>query len=149
MSAVRVRPVTPADAKAWVELRTALWPEHPEDHPREVAAFLRDPPDDASCLLAEDGEGMVVGFAEVGLRRYAEGCISSPVGYLEGIYVETGARREGYARALVKASEAWARARGCTEMASDRALGDEESGSFHRAVGFEETNRIVCYRKAL
>lgn len=149
MSEVRVRPVTYADREAWVELRTALWPEHPDDHPPEVAAFLRDPPEEASCLLVEDGEGTVVGFAEVGLRRYAEGCTSSPVGYLEGIYVETGARREGYARALVKACEAWARAQGCTEMASDRALDDDESGAFHLAVGFEEANRIICYRKAL
>lgn len=149
MSGIRVRPVTPADAGRWVELRTALWPEEPEDHPQEVAAFLRDPPEEAACLLAENEEGWVVGFAEVGLRRYAEGCASSPVGYLEGIYVETGTRREGYAKALVRACEAWARARGCIELASDRALGDEESGAFHRAVGFEETNRIVCYRKLL
>lgn len=149
MSEVRVRPVAPADAEAWVELRSALWPEHPDDHVGVVAAFLRDPPDGASCLLVEDGAGTVVGFAEVGLRRYAEGCLSSPVGYLEGIYVETGARREGYARALVTACEAWARARGCTELASDRALDEEESGAFHRAVGFEEAGRIVCYRKPL
>lgn len=149
MSEVRVRPVTHADAETWVELRTALWPEEPGDHAREVAAFLRDPPDGASCLLVEDGDGTVVGFAEVGLRRYAEGCLSSPVGYLEGIYVETGVRREGYARALVTACEAWARARGCTELASDRALDDEESGAFHLDIGFEETNRIVCYRKPL
>lgn len=147
--AVRVRPVTRADRDVWVELRTALWPEHPDDHPAEVAAFLRDPPEGASCFLAEDGDGAVVGFAEVGLRTYAEGCTSSPVGYLEGIYVETSARGEGYAKALVMACEAWARARRCTELASDRALGDEVSGAFHLAVGFEEAGRIVCYRKAL
>ncbi|NIT86785.1 MAG: GNAT family N-acetyltransferase, partial [Gemmatimonadetes bacterium] len=72
----------------WARLRTALWPEAPADHPREIAAYFSDPPPDAACLLAEDDEGRIVGFAEVGMRRCAEGCESSPVAYLEGIYVD-------------------------------------------------------------
>jgi len=149
VDSLRVRPATSSDADAWVRLRTALWPDSPQDHPREVGAYFADPPEDASCFVAEDGEGRVVGLAEVGLRRYAEGCLSSPVGYLEGIYVKEGARREGYGRALVRGCEAWARSRGCTELASDRALDDEASGAFHGGVAFEETGRIVCYRKRL
>ena len=47
-----------------------------------------------------------------------------------------------YARAL-------ARSRGCTEFASDRLLDNEASGAFHLAAGFEETERVVCYRKDL
>ena len=137
------------DAREWVRLRTALWPEAPEDHPTEVAAYLEDPPPDAACFVAEEPEGAVVGFAEVALRPHAEGCLTSPVGYLEGIYVDDPARRRGYARAMVRACEAWARARGCTEFASDRALDNQESGSFHLATGFQEAGRIVCYRKAL
>lgn len=146
---VRVRPATPADAAAWSRLRTDLWPEQPEDHPREIAEYFADPPERGACFVAEAEDGDVVGFAEVGLRDYAEGCDTSPVGYLEGIYVEDGSRRAGHARALVGACEAWARARGCTEMGSDRALDNEVSGDFHVAVGFEEVVRSVCYRKEL
>lgn len=145
----RVRAVTRGDAAAWSRLRTELWPEWPDDHPREVAAYLADPPTHAACFVAEDESGEVVGFAEVGMRDYAEGCHTVPVGYLEGIYVDPSARREGHGRALVVACEAWARSRGCTEMASDRALDDEGSGDFHLAIGFDEAHRIVCYRKAL
>ena len=77
------------------------------------------------------------------------GCRTSPVGYLEGIYVDETHRRKGAARALVLAGEAWARRLGCTEFASDRALDNDESGAFHRAAGFDEVERIVCYRKDL
>ena len=148
MPSTRVRPVEAADAAAWIALRTELWPEAPEDHPVEVRDFVANRPPDVECLVAEVA-GSVVGFAEVGLRPYAEGCLSSPVGYLEGIYVAPEARRGGVGRLLVEACEAWARRRGCREMASDRALDNDASGAFHLGVGFAEAHRIVCYRKAL
>ncbi len=130
-------------------MRTALWPESPEDHPEEIAEYFAAPPTRSVCLVATDRHGAVVGFAEVGLRDYAEDCYTSPVGYLEGIYVEPEARISGVGRALVAAGEEWARALGCTEMASDRALDNESSGSFHEAIGFSETVRLVAYRKDL
>lgn len=144
-----MRPVAAGDAEAWVRLRTELWPESPDDHRREVPGFLREKPENEECFVAEDGHGMVVGFAEVRLRAYAEGCLTSPVGYLEGIYVAPDHRRSGHARGLVRAGEAWARRHGCTEFASDRALDNEASGAFHEAAGFHEVERVVCYRKDL
>jgi aminoglycoside 6'-N-acetyltransferase I len=92
---------------------------------------------------------VIVGFAEVGLRAYAEDCVTSPVGYLEGIYVVDAERGRGVGRALVAAGEQWARAQGCTEMASDRELANEASGLFHQALGYEEVERIVCFKKSL
>ena len=47
------------------------------------------------------------------------------------------------------AARTWARVRGCTEMASDRELDNEESGAFHEALGYEEVERIVCFGKSL
>lgn len=138
-----------ADAEAWIRLRTALWPESPEDHPEEIAAYFASPPPRSVCLVATGRDGAVVGFAEVGLRDYAEDCSTSPVGYLEGIYVEPEARTSGVGRALVRAGEEWARSMGCTEMASDRAVDNESSGRFHEAIGFSETVRLVAYRKDL
>lgn len=146
---VAVRPARPADAAAWARLRTALWPEAPDDHPPEIAAYFADPPEAAVCLLAEEEEGRIAGFAELGMRAYAEGCASTPVGYLEGIWVEPDRRKSGVGRALVEAGAAWARALGCRELASDRALDNDASGAFHVAIGFDEVMRIVCYRKEL
>ena len=149
IGALTVRRVEVADAAAWIALRTALWPGHGGDHEREVSAFVASPPAREACFVAIDGDGAMVGFAEIRLREYAEECATSPVGYLEGIYVEPRARKHGVGRALVAAGEAWARSRGCSEMASDRELTNDDSGAFHEALGYEETVRLVAYRKSL
>ncbi len=145
-----VRRATQADAEQWREMRCDLWPESPDDHPAEIAQYLAVPPESAVCLVAELGDGGELGgFVEAQLRSYAEGCRSSPVGYLEGIYVRPDLRRSRLGAQLVAAAEAWARGLGCSEMASDRALDNESSGAFHEALGYEEVDRIVCLRKAL
>ena len=91
-----------------------------------------------------------MGFAQCQLRHdYVEGTETSPVGYLEGIYVREGVRRQGVARKLLSACESWAKAQGCKEFASDCELDNTDSQRFHQAVGFEEANRIVAYVKKL
>lgn len=109
--------------------------------------------------LVDSGEGAVfllsaehvpVGFAQVQLRRdYVEGTRSSPVGYLEGIFICPEHRGRGYARALLDACEQWAREQGCTEFASDCELHNSASLAFHLRTGFTEANRIVCFTKRL
>ena len=113
----------------------------------EFAQLLPCP--DAVLFLCEEG-GAGVGFAQAQLRRdYVEGTSTSPVGYLEGIYVEPGFRRRGLARALLNACETWARERGCAEFGSDCELDNEESAAFHARMGFAEVNRIRCFCKRL
>ncbi|WP_245606073.1 GNAT family N-acetyltransferase [Thermus amyloliquefaciens] len=86
-----------------------------------MAGLLQDP---RQAAFVAEVEGRLVGFVEVSLRPYAEGCATRPVGYLEGWYVAPEWRWQGIGRALVEAAEAWARARGCQEMASDAELGN-------------------------
>ena len=106
-------------------------------------------PSECAVFLATQ-DGAPVGFAQCQLRRdYVEGTETSPVGYLEAIYVRTGFRRRGAATALLSACEDWARARGCVEFASDCELGNTDSAAFHLAAGFAEANRIVCFTKRL
>jgi aminoglycoside 6'-N-acetyltransferase I len=148
---MRVRPAVAADAAAWLEMRRALWPDDPDDtHPAEIARFfggaLRNP---LEVLIAVDQEQRAVGFAELSIRSYAEDCETDRVAYLEGWYVVPGLRRQGVGRALVAAAEAWARAQGCTEFGSDAVLDNEPSAAAHRALGFEETAQIRCFKKVL
>ncbi len=49
----------------------------------------------------------------------------------------------------MRAAEGWARKKGCSEMASDHEVGNEASGAFHEALGYQEVERIVCFRKGL
>lgn len=95
-------------------------------------------------------EDIPVGFAQCGLRTdYVEGTETSPVGYLEGIFVKEDYRNNGYARELLLACEMWAKDMGCTEFASDCELDNTNSLKFHIAMGFGETNRIICFKKNL
>ena len=129
------------------ELAAELWPEHtPEALEEEFYALLERGA--VFFLLLEDGRAE--GFAQCQLRRdYVEGAETSPVGYLEGIYVRPSCRGRGGAEELLRACEAWARERGCREFASDCELGNEASLRFHLRTGFREAGRIVCFVKEL
>ena len=95
-------------------------------------------------------QGIPVGFAQCTLRYdYVEGTETSPVGYLEGIFVQEAYRRKGYARELLSECERWARENGCREFASDCETANDSSFRFHMAVGFGEANRIICFTKNL
>ncbi len=99
--------------------------------------------------MAERQGGRLGGFVWAGQRDYAEGCETSPVAYLEEWFVERDLRRLGLGRTLVKRAEGWARERGLQELASDTGLENILSQAAHRALGFAEVERIVCFRKAL
>jgi len=129
-------------------MRQALWPDD-ADAAQEIAAYLASPPEDALILVAPRSGGGLAGFVEMGVRDYAEGCGPSPVAFVEGWYVDEDRRGQGVGRALVRAAESWARARGLREMASDTVLTNDASIAAHRALGFSEVERIVCFRRDL
>ena len=134
----------------WVRLRRALWPHASEQELRLEAADILERPDDQIAFIARGENAAVIAFAEAALRRdYVNGCASSPVGFLEGLYVDPAWRRRGIARKLCGAVENWAASHGCSEFASDVDLRNEESQKAHEALGFEETERVVYYRKQL
>jgi len=142
---VRIRPLTPHEVEIYVPLRQALWPD--ANYPSEVMDQLARP-ERFQILVAEEGS-QFIGWVEVALRDYAEGCQTSPVGYLEGWYVVPTHRQSGIGRKLVEAAEDWARAKGCTEMASDTETHNTPSQQAHLHLGYQEVERIVCFRKPL
>ncbi|HXU32271.1 MAG TPA: aminoglycoside 6'-N-acetyltransferase [Thermoanaerobaculia bacterium] len=131
-------------------MRLALWPEGGEaEHLAEMEAFLEEPERYAQFIAVAES-GAALGFVEASLRTdYVNGTESSPVAFLEGLYVEPTARRQGTARALVQAVVAWAKSRGCSELASDTQLENVESQAMHARLGFVETERVVYFNMAL
>lgn len=103
----------------------------------------------AAVFIAERADGSVCGFVEVGTRAYADGCDTSPVGYVEAWWVDADMRRCGLGRALLAAAENWARDMGYTEMASDALLDNTVSHEAHKHSGYEEVERLVVFRKSL
>jgi aminoglycoside 6'-N-acetyltransferase I len=143
-----VREIAERDRAEWVRMRDALWPGSPADHEAETRAFFEERRSPAAVWVAEAG-GQVVGFLELEYRSYAEGCSSSPVPYIEGWYVDPSRRGQGIGRALVEAAEAHALAGGYREIASDAQIDNTGSIAAHGALGYEEVDRIVCFRRAL
>ncbi|QII83739.1 GNAT family N-acetyltransferase [Bordetella hinzii] len=144
ISLIRATPVFAAD---WLSLRSALWPDAVATHARDIEAMLRRPGELA--VLAYRG-GRAVGLAEAALRRdYVNGCETSPVAFLEGLYVVPDSRRQGVGAALCAEIERWGREQGCQEFASDTALDNHASQALHRRLGFAETERVVFFRKPL
>ena len=142
------RRATAADLPAWSALRAELWPvETASEHAVEAAQILSA--GDADALLAFDAVGQLVGFVEVSLRSGAEGCTTSPVGFVEGWFVDAAHRRTGIGSALIRAAEDWARSRGCTEMASDTELENAGSQVAHQRLGYTKVAVLVAFRRAL
>lgn len=148
---MKVRRATAADVSSWAQMRVQLWPDDDAvAHARDIAeTFLSGDPDQVA-FLAEDAAGRLIGFVEASIRRdYVDGCDTSPVAFGEGAFIVPEARGTGVGRALVQAVADWGRAQGCTELASNALLDNTASHAFHVAVGFEETERVVFFRRML
>ncbi len=154
---VQVRPVVLTDQPEWVRMRSALWPsDGANEHAEEVVAFFASHSFRWSqsflawqILVAERPSGGLCGFVEASIRPHVDGCVSHPVGYVEGWYVDPDMRRQGIGRKLLEATERWAVLQGCKEMASDADLENTVSHAAHKALGFDESERLVHFRKWL
>ena len=143
-----VRQMNASDRAAWADMRAALWPEATvAGHAQDIEQILAS--DDTWGFIAETADGAPAGFAEISVRRYANGCETQPVPFLEGIWVEPPLRRHGIGRLLVEHVEAFVAARGFREIGSDALIENTASHAAHRGWGFSETERVVYFRKPL
>ena len=134
----------------WLQMRVALWPDASADEHRGYMAISLAQPERFLQLMMYDEKRQPIGFIEGSIRGdYVNGTETSPVGFVEGVYVVPAMRRHGVARRLFEAIGDWARARGCRELASDALLENEASQHAHRALGFKETERVVYFSKPL
>ena len=143
-----IRKANMNDLPRLTELAMELWPDHAVDTMYYDLGKIMVEGESVFFLAYRDD--VAVGFAQCQLRHdYVEGTSTSPVGYLEGIYVRAEDRKLGFAGQLVQACEEWARAEGCAEFASDCVIDDADSLAFHLKLGFKEANRIICFAKML
>ena len=139
---------TEKDAEMLADLVKIVWPEHTEE---ALTRILREyMSSDESAVFTEKRDEEYIGAALCCLRHdYVEGCETSPVGYLECVSVKESYRNRGVAKRLVEECEQWAGEKGCREFASDCELSNTVSLNFHLQMGFQEQNRIICFKKDL
>ncbi len=145
---ILIRRVSTPDLDNWLRMRLLLWPySDRQELLAQMQSMLNEPLEPVFVVVRPDGS--LGGFLEAGLRKYADGCSTSPVGYIEGWYVDEDLRRLGVGARLVRAAEEWAREQGCSEMASDTWLDNDMSISAHLSLGYEECERLVHFCKKL
>ncbi len=142
-----IRRVTQEDKAEWLRMRKGIWPEAPDEYlDYDMDDVLSS---DRNAVFFALIKGSPVGMIEVRLRESAEGCFSSPVGYLEAWFVDEDLRGKGVAGVLIDAAENWARGKGCTDMASDTWLENGVSIRAHAKMGYSEAERLVHFVKQL
>ena len=143
-----VREAWKQDLEILANLAVQMWDENSVSE--LVAEFSEIISNGKSQFFLKYENDIPIGFAQCQLRYdYVEGTKTSPVGYLEGIYIKDGYRKKGYAKELLAACESWARSNGCREFASDCEIDNTASLHFHKAMNFTEANRIICFTKTL
>jgi aminoglycoside 6'-N-acetyltransferase I len=145
---MQIEKLSAANLKELTHLVIKLWPDcsFEEEYPF-YEGIIGD--ENQACFLIKDA-ATYAAFIHVTLRfDYVEGADSSPVGYIEGLYVKPEYRKNGFGKTLVDVAEQWAKEKGCREIASDAEITNEASIQFHQQAGFSEANRIVCFIKQL
>lgn len=148
--------VQPTDRDEWLRMRQSLWPTHAVEElaasSSEIENFFVERKISglpSEVFIARRENGALGGFVEVSLRPAARGCVSSPVGYVEGWYVDADLRRRGVGKSLIAAAESWAREQNCFEMASDCVSENHVSHHGHLALGFQSAQRHLHFQKLL
>jgi len=133
----------------WLSMGLALWPHHKK---KELEKVFRTElkSDKHKHFLVQNENGEYLGFINLSLRSdYVQGSSSSPVGYVEGIYVKPKYRKQGVAKELIKQAEKWSKKQGCKELGSDAELRNTVSQKFHKNLGFKKDDIIVHYIKKI
>jgi phosphinothricin acetyltransferase len=138
MGAVRIRGARHDDAAAVTAIynagiaeRQATFETRPREPPEIAAWFEHGLP----FLVAQDGDGRVVGFARV--TPYSDRPFYAGVGE-HTVYVDGAARGQGLGRHLLDELAAESERRGLYKLTSRIFTSNAPSRAVHRAAGFQE-----------
>ena len=147
---MEVREAKSSDTAEWIRLRIKLWPDASEEHTPDIEDhFSFGNPNILKAYVLDKGDETLGGFIELSIRNYVEGSELGEAPFVEGWFVEEHLRGQGYGKKLMQAAEAWSLQQGFQELGSDAELENTASLRAHKAIGFEEVERIVCFIKKL
>ncbi|OEY67510.1 GNAT family N-acetyltransferase [Marinobacter sp. X15-166B] len=132
----------------WKKYRNAVYNSVSDEfHSMEMERIYQD--NEWFCHFIADENHHIIGLVELSSRNVVDGCLSSPVAYIEGLYIEEQYRGRGLGKKLIKSILDWCKQNGFTELATDTELDNLDAQKFFHAVGFKETFRIVEFCKKI
>lgn len=135
-----------SNLKEWVELSVKLFPDHTFDEMFKVYDEFLTTKKEVGFLYQQNSK--FAGFMNVSIRNdYVNGTDTSPVVFVEAIYVLPEYRGQGIAREFITCAEKFAKEKGIKQLASDCLLENTASELFHKSCGFEEAERVICFVK--
>ena len=142
---ITVRPMAISDARDVARLTTQLgYPTSPDHSARRMVQLLSDP--DQALLVAEEGEGGVVGWVHVCVLRLLE---LESTAQIAGIVVDAQRRGAGVGRALMAEAERWAAARGCEETLLYSNAVRADAHRFYERLGYSRAKTSYRFHKRL
>lgn len=133
--------------ESWLKMRKHLWPSSSQDaHLEEIEEILHLE-NSLAWIVFKDGEA--VAFAEASIRPFANGCESRPVPFLEGIWIDPSHRKQGIGKGLIDFIAHYFAQKGFFELGSDTEIANVDSLLAHKQWGFEETERVVYFRRKI
>ncbi|WP_163880268.1 GNAT family N-acetyltransferase [Rhizobium laguerreae] len=145
---VLIRKMQASDSALWAEMRFKLWDSLSiDEHLGDITRMLKGKKRAGYLALRPDHTPL--GFAEICIREYANGCTAQPVPFLEGIWIDPKYRRRGVGRALLEKITTDLIEQGFHELCSDADIRNRRSHQAHQNWGFAETERVVYFRKVL
>ncbi len=145
---VIIRKMVASDSSEWAQMRYRMWDSlSVSEHLGDIAKMLTGRIKSTGYVAISDGS--FAGFAEVSIRDYANGCTVQPVPFLEGIWVNPEYRQQEIGRKFIAEIERDLVTQSFNELCSDAHIENDISHHAHNRWGFEETDRVVYFRKPL
>lgn len=98
------------------------------------------------CYFLISENNQILGMVELSSRNIVDGCLSSPVAYLEGLYLKKKHRGMGLGREAIEMIKNWCKENKFAELGMDAEIENLAAQKFFSAIGLHETYRIVQYR---
>lgn len=134
--------ITRSQFSLWKKYRRAVYRSIDDDFDEvEMDKIVCD--DDWFCYFLTDDKKQHIGMIEMSSRNIVDGCLSSPVAYIEGLYIEEQHQGQGIGKQVIDTLHIWCRKKGFTEIAADTELDNVNAQKYFNAVGFKETYRVV------
>ena len=148
MKTMKLVPIVKDGFSDWSQFRCEIYPIRSRDFDlKEMESIFES--ELWHCWFIEHEDGERIGLVELSLRNIVDGCSSSPVPYLEGLYVKEAERGKGCGTQVIEMIKRWCREQGYSDLATDAELANKSAQRFYEKLGFEQVDRIVEYRLEL